>query len=81
MVIEISSNNFTMIISQRVRILVLYNLSFGGLLELCYGNFPQWVRINKAQFRNPFITYGVTECSMKKTRFFHLLAKNIKARI
>ena len=56
MVIEISSINFTMIISQRVRILVLYNLSLGGLLELCYGNFPQWVRINKAQFRNPFIS-------------------------
>ena len=81
MVIEISSNNLTMIISQRVRILVLCNLSLGGLLELCYGNFPQWVRINKALFRNPFITYIVIECSMKKKRFFHLLAKDIKTRI
>ena len=81
MVIEISSNNLTMINSQRVRILVLYNLSLGGLLELCYGNFPQWVRINKAQFRNPFITYELIECRLKKTRFFHLLAKNIEARI
>ena len=81
MVIEISSNNLTMINSQRVRILVLYNLSLGGLLELYYGNFPQWVRINNAQFRNPFITYGVIECSLKKSRFFHLLVKNIEARI
>ena len=81
MVIEISSNNLTMIISQRVRILVLYNLSLGGLLELCYGNFPQWVRINKEQYRNLFITYGDIECIMKKTLFFDLLAKNIKARI
>ena len=81
MVIEISSNNLTMIISQRVRILVLYNLFLGGPLELCYGNFPQWVRINKEQYRNLFITYGDIECIMKKTLFFDLLAKNIKARI
>ena len=56
-----------MIILQRVRILVLYNSFLGGPLEFCYGNFPQWVRINNwTQFRNPFITYGVIECGMKK---------------
>ena len=78
MVIEISSNNLTMINSQRVRILVLYNLSLGGLLELCYGNFPRWVRINKAQFRNPFITYGVIECSLKKHDFFIFWLKTLR---
>ena len=82
MVIEISSNNLTMIIlRQRLQILVLYNLFLGGPLEFCCGNFSQWVRINKTKFRNPFITYGVIECSMKKTRFFHLLVKGIKVSI
>ena len=75
---DISSHNLTMIHLQRVRFFVLY-IFLGGLLEFCYGNFPQWVRINKTQFRNPLITYGVIECNLEKTRFFHLLARDIKA--